>query len=669
MRTLHIWIALTGIACLAAGCIPETAIKPQPSVYYSLDDAEVQKILDDQDKQEIQSLYAYFRHPEPGYRMLAARAFSSIKSREGLDSLFILLHEEVLDVSTAAAQAIGQIGDTTAAEKLVVSFRGRDTLDVDNSFNAAILEAIGKIGNAGHLKAIATVKSYRSTDTFLLEGQARAIFNMSLRNIFSDEGTSRMVDLLYIEAIPLQVKRLAAHYLARAKNLDLSKYRTTLISVFRRQKDHEITALLATAFGKTKDTEYLPVLSTMFRTSKDYRIKHNIIKALGNYPNVQIREILFEALKDDNVHVSSAAAHVLMFNGNKEDIVHYIKCDSFSTYWQVCTKLHGAILASAPLYNFKFKREYAATLVQKMKETKNVYEKVAYIEAISRDPLSVSLLVEMYFASKDKILKGAMLEGLSSIMKNPAYSLAFAKNSKAVKAEIYTVLKAAMASKDPGLIAIASGIVSNPVFQWKNWFKELNVLKEALEALKLPEDLETYRALAGCIAYLEGVAYVPKAPAFNHPISWKTVSEISDTAVVAIKTSKGLIRVTLFKKDAPGTVANFVNLINDKFYNGKKFHRIVSNFVVQTGCPRGDGYGSLNYTIRSELLPHRYDQEGYIGMASAGNHTECSQWFINTSSTPHLDGNYTIFGKVIEGMDVVHNLQQGDSISEIILVK
>jgi hypothetical protein len=60
MRTLHIWIALTGIACLAAGCIPETAIKPQPSVYYSLDDAEVQKILDDQDKQEIQSLYAYF---------------------------------------------------------------------------------------------------------------------------------------------------------------------------------------------------------------------------------------------------------------------------------------------------------------------------------------------------------------------------------------------------------------------------------------------------------------------------------------------------------------------------------------------------------------------------------------------------------------------------------
>lgn len=657
------------LAFLATGCIPEPAIAPQPSVNYSMEDPEVQKIMDFQDKQDIPALYKYFRHPEPGYRLLAARAFSSIKSSEALDSLFILLNDNVLEVAAAAAHAIGQTGDTTVVDKLVDNFRGRDTLDVDNAYNAAILEATGNIGTATHLKAIATVQSYRSTDTFLLEGQARAIFNMSLRNIYSEEGTARMVDLLYIEAIPLQVKRLAAHYLARSKGLDLSKYRTTLISIFRRQKDHDITALLATSFGKTKDPEYIPVLSTMYRTSKDYRVKHNVIKALGNYPNENIRDIMFDALKDENVHVGAAAANVLVFNGNKEDIVHYIKCDSFSTHWQVCTKLHGAVLSNAPMFNFKFKKEYSSGLIQKLKDTKNVYEKMAYIEALSRDPFNVSMLVQMYVAFKDPLLKGAILEGLSAIMKSPAYSIAFAKNSKAVKAEIYSVLKAAIASKDSGQIAIASGMISNKMFQWQNWFKETEPFKEALEALKLPKDVEAFRALSECIAYLEGTAYNPEPIAFNHPISWKTVNEISDTALVAIKTSKGLIRVKLFKKETPGTVANFVNLINERFYNGKKFHRVVSNFVVQTGCPRGDGYGSLNYTIRSELTPYIYDQEGYIGMASAGNHTECTQWFINTSSTPHLDGNYTIFGKVVEGMDVVHNLEQGDAITEIILVK
>jgi cyclophilin family peptidyl-prolyl cis-trans isomerase len=130
-----------------------------------------------------------------------------------------------------------------------------------------------------------------------------------------------------------------------------------------------------------------------------------------------------------------------------------------------------------------------------------------------------------------------------------------------------------------------------------------------------------------------------------------------------------LIRVKLYKNRAPGTVINFVDLVNKKFYNGKVFHRVVPNFVIQTGCPRGDGYGSLDYSIRSELPQIYYDGEGYIGMASAGNHTESTQWFITHSATPHLDGNYTIFGKVVEGMDVVHKIQQGDKINDIIFVK
>ena len=118
---------------------------------------------------------------------------------------------------------------------------------------------------------------------------------------------------------------------------------------------------------------------------------------------------------------------------------------------------------------------------------------------------------------------------------------------------------------------------------------------------------------------------------------------------------------------APGTVVNFVRLVKNGFYKNKAFHRVVPNFVIQTGCPRGDGYGSLDYTLRSELPYLHYDEGGYVGMASAGNNTEGTQFFITHSPAPHLDGKYTIFGKVSKGMEVVQSIAVGDSIEEVTL--
>ena len=106
-------------------------------------------------------------------------------------------------------------------------------------------------------------------------------------------------------------------------------------------------------------------------------------------------------------------------------------------------------------------------------------------------------------------------------------------------------------------------------------------------------------------------------------------------------------------------------MVKERFYDDKPFHRVVPNFVVQGGDPRGDGYGSLNFTIRSELPQVYYDQEGMVGMASAGLHTESNQFFITHSPAPHLDGRYTIFAKVVDGMDVIHQLQIGDLIETV----
>jgi len=122
------------------------------------------------------------------------------------------------------------------------------------------------------------------------------------------------------------------------------------------------------------------------------------------------------------------------------------------------------------------------------------------------------------------------------------------------------------------------------------------------------------------------------------------------------------------KQDCPGTVANFLELVDLNYYSDKVIHRVVPNFVIQGGCDRGDGYGSMDYTIRSEFPQIYYNSEGCLGMASVGPHTESMQWFITHVPTPHLDGNYTLFGRVIEGMEVVHQITIGDRILEIAVV-
>ena len=115
---------------------------------------------------------------------------------------------------------------------------------------------------------------------------------------------------------------------------------------------------------------------------------------------------------------------------------------------------------------------------------------------------------------------------------------------------------------------------------------------------------------------------------------------------------------------APGSVANIMDLAQTGFLNDKAFHRVVPNFVIQGGSPTGDAYGSLDYSIRSEFSDLHYDEEGLLGMASAGPDTEGPQFFITHSPTLHLDGRYTLFGKVSKGMDVVHSIQVGDRILE-----
>jgi peptidyl-prolyl cis-trans isomerase B (cyclophilin B) len=130
-------------------------------------------------------------------------------------------------------------------------------------------------------------------------------------------------------------------------------------------------------------------------------------------------------------------------------------------------------------------------------------------------------------------------------------------------------------------------------------------------------------------------------------------------------TDRGAIKHELYPDKAPLTVANFVNLAKRGFYDGLNFHRVIADFMVQGGCPEGSGRGGPGYRFEDETNNGVRHERGVLSMANAGPNTNGSQFFITHVATPWLDGKHTVFGKVVEGLDVVDAVRQGDTIKSV----
>jgi peptidyl-prolyl cis-trans isomerase B (cyclophilin B) len=140
----------------------------------------------------------------------------------------------------------------------------------------------------------------------------------------------------------------------------------------------------------------------------------------------------------------------------------------------------------------------------------------------------------------------------------------------------------------------------------------------------------------------------------------------SKSYTVTMETNKGTITIALYPKHAPKTVNNFVFLAGEGFYDGITFHRVISNFMIQGGDPTGSGRGGPGYKFEDELRGNPLVHEtGVLSMANAGPNTNGSQFFITHAPQPHLDGKHTVFGKVIDGMDVVNAIRQGDTMTKV----
>ncbi len=177
-------------------------------------------------------------------------------------------------------------------------------------------------------------------------------------------------------------------------------------------------------------------------------------------------------------------------------------------------------------------------------------------------------------------------------------------------------------------------------------------------------DVGPVRAAAVSALRSIGVSIEERPPGRRASVDWSPLLAFKGGPVLRLRSTRGEIGILLLPDEAPFTVLAVLRLVRSGFYDGLNFHRVVPNFVAQGGDPRGDGTGGPAFTLRSEFSRLKFER-GAVGMASAGKDTEGSQFFIMHSEAPHLDGRYTVFGRVIEGMDAADRLRVGDKIISV----
>lgn len=612
-------------------------------------DATLVKIADLQDRRLADSLYTFLSHENPVYRKEAALAFASIQDSSSIDELFSVLNSDAEPiVRAAAAFALGQIGSSKVSELLFSSFAKEN----DSGVLRELIESYGKTSSTGKSISEGSVKTL--TDFNLLEGHAWLLYRIGVRGIVDSAMMADAITLLNFNESD-QVRIGAAQFFARGPK-DISAAETVLLKAASKDQSPFVRMAAALALRKINTSLSLNALQTIIKLDEDYRVRANAVRALQTFATPDMKENLIAALNDSNQHVGVAASEVIKAIATKDEFNELVSLARKATNWRIQGNLFEAALAVSN------NKEIAEEVIRFYEQAENPYEKAALLTALGQSTLSYSFINQQLHQSGVPVIKSAAATALFSINGHKEFNPEMQK----IFVDIY---KKAFETGDAAVIGIIAAALADSTLGYKKIISDYTFLYAAKSKLSLPKDNEALQPLEAAIAHFEGkkVTSLVKNE-FNHPIDWNLVKTIPADQKVLIKTGKGDVIIRLLVEEAPGSVANFVQLVNGHYFDSKNFHRVVPNFVIQGGCNRGDGWGSEDYSIRSEFSMRRYT-EGSVGMASAGKDTEGTQWFITHSPTPHLDGRYTIFAMVEKGLEVVHAIEVGDVILKVELLK
>lgn len=632
-------------------------------------DAVVQSIFDFANRRETQAILPFLVVENTMHRYTAAMALASVQDSTAVNDLGNALNDDHEQVRWAAAFALGQTGNAAAAPLLVEAFQ----TDTVRFVQGAILEAIGRCGTEEHLKYLSTTPPYPIKDTLLLKGQALGLYRFATRGMVYDEGVRKIViEFIANPVMPQSVRMIAAAFLARAKNINLDGYSAVLLESVAREKEPYIRQFLVTGVAKLKSKEAMFALRRLFKEEEDYRVRSQIMRSMSYFNYDSVRVMAFEALKDTNVFVRETAADFFIANGQEKDAVFYSNLGDAHPNWLVACKLQEASLKALPYFRGPSKQFISQKLRARYLSSQHLYEKAQILRTMGNYSGNYRFAIEQAFPRVDTVpvhavIKSSAAEALVAIRQHPDLPREWGLGYARVLDEIHAAIRKMLESGDPAMMAIVAQAMSENPDLYKTAFPDTQFLSDARRRLQLPRDIETDIMLQQAIAALSGKTLpTPKADKSNFvQIDWQTINILKDKPEAVVYTNKGSFSLLLYPLKTPATVTQFLQLVKADFYTQKTFHRVVPNFVAQAGCSRGDGWGGFGVVAPSEFSDLRYDDEGWVGMASAGKDTEGTQFFITHSPTPHLDGRYTIFAKVSKGMEVVHTLMVGDTIKSI----
>jgi cyclophilin family peptidyl-prolyl cis-trans isomerase/HEAT repeat protein len=614
-------------------------------------------------------------------REKACLACASIQDSSLIDQLARALADTDPAVSGAASFALGQTASVLSPstqskiEQDVIWNRLRTTTALDR-----LLEEVGKFFTGGGMDDL-LLRLDTGTGSPYDRGLSMGLARCAIRGVASTRGTQYLLRRTKAgDQTPWEV----VYALQRIGADEQVVREFDVLLPLRLHPDPRARMHFATLLGKLAGKCTVnESLERLAEFDPDWRVRVNAIRALANA--TPCSSALFRRLFNTPDRHIQLAALTVFGSVKQEALAPGAELDA------AINELSTIAENQSGGYHWQVEGQAAVTLAQRAGKIPDTFASLPPLRALqiraTGETTSMRacsrLLAET--RAEDPRVAVAALEALSTILH--AHTAELESRADVRDAAIF-----ALGRKDVALTATAAGLLADSLFTGdaavptllralaeinvSNDLEAADAIIDALGALRDTRAISPLRdflgspevavALAARKALLAITGTLSPLPQRFQPLytdfDFARLRNMPDTVRVLMETIRGNVHMELYPRMTPFTVLNFIRLALDRrYFDGIEFHRVVSNFVVQGGDRRGDGWGGPGYTIRSEFSLATYD-EGSIGMASAGKDTEGSQFFITHSPTPHLDGRYTRFGKVVQGQDVVNSLHVGDRI-------
>jgi HEAT repeat protein/cyclophilin family peptidyl-prolyl cis-trans isomerase len=582
--------------------------------------------------------------PDPEVRQMVAFALGLLGDSRARDPLVAALADPSPLVQGSAAEALGLIGDVAAADavgKLAAQIVQSGALATPPDEGDEARQDTPAAACRLAIYALVRLKAYPQLAAAVLDGNGQP----RVRWWPVAFALQRLEDKRALPAL-LTLAREADPY-TRAfavKGLAALKDRAALPVLAPLLSGGERNVLIETvrALGRIGDpASATPLLKIIGDAAADPQVRLEAVSAIGSLHAPEVGDALLDVLADPSPPVRGAALRSLAAF-DAENFIFVLSGLDPDPHWSVRAAL-ATVLGTLPLDNALPRLE----ALMNDSDQRVIPSVIASLVKL-KTPSAPALLIDKLKAD-DPVVRAAAADGLGELKPaNGAAALAEAYRFGQRDA-MYNARAAALAAITKYGAAAATPVL-RAAFADKDWAVRVR-------AVRLLKQLD---AAAGADADAQ-IRPAPTTVAADVYAAPRLVSPSVSTQAY-LDTDRGTIQIELAVIDAPLTVENFITLARKGYFNGLSVHRVVPDFVVQDGDPRGDGEGGPGYSIRDELNERPY-LRGTVGMAlDPWPDTGGSQYFIVHSPQPHLDAKYTVFGRVIAGMDVVDKIQQGDVI-------